>query len=381
MSTAEETVRAVRAESAPVSELLGYLEDSDAGCRRTASIALSEIAEANPDRLEGLETALLRFLDSEDPTVRNQVAAALATYVHVDPERGPPIASDVCDSLGDESPLVRRHTLSILRAAARCDPSTVEPAVEAVVDQLDADTAAIRQRAVAVLLLIGQANPRRLQGHEPALVARLDDHFDDPTAVDGYEPPLAMRAGNAEQDPLQRIREDEYLRASAIRQGVALLVATLSDTDPSGFEGLVPTLLDHVDDDQRVVRRSIVEALGRLGEAGMVDPDRAGDPLLERLEADPSDLVRGRAAWALAVLAERNDPLRERAVGRLASNLDLLEASDEEIRIGVTTLATALVESRPDAVRPAREQFETLRNDGSETVRRQAAFVLDALAD
>lgn len=365
---------------AEVASLVGRLDAADAQERKAASVALAEVAEQAPERLEGVGERLVPYLSSDDLSVRMQVSSALAALVGRDPAPALDAVPELEARLADDSPVVRKNVLAVLAGVAATDPAAVEPAVDRVVDSLDSDVAALRQRAVTVLLRVGLESPASLRPHVGRLVARLDDEADPATASpEGPGPDPSPRPLRSERDPLQRVLKEERFRLSAIADGVAVLLATVAETDPTAVEGHADALLAQFDHDRSVVRRSVVEAVAFAGDAGVLDPESAVPALVDRLDDDPVEAVRGRTAWALGLLSERSEVCRARAATALEGNLDLLGADDVEVRTGATTLLTAVVDDHPEVAEAARADAVALLDDESPVVRQHAVYVLGSL--
>lgn len=363
-----------------VETLVEQLAAAEAQQRKAASVALVEIAEESPERLEGFGEQLVSALSSDDLSVRMQVSSALATLVSRDPALGIDAVPVLAARLDAESPVVRKNVLSVLAVVAATDASAVEPTTDRVVDLVDSEVAAIRQRAVTVLVRVGLESPTSLRPHVGRLVTLLDEQSDPVGRSDEpHAPGISSRPPDRERDPIQRIRNEQRARISAITDGTAVLLATIAETDPTAFEGHADALLEHLDHERRVVRRSIAEIAGFAGDAGILGPRAAVPELVERLDDDPSEDVRGRAAWALGLLAERSETCRSSAAATLGRNLDLLESDDVEVRTGVTTLLVAVVDTHPEVVEEARPEIVALLDDDSPVVRRHAVYVLGSL--
>lgn len=375
-----ELIERIRAGEVEIVKLVEQLGRDERQRRRATSVALSGIADDSPERLVEFGDDLVPFLSSGDLTVRMQVSSAVAALAREDPQLAVDAASELKQRLADESTVVRKNALVALRVAAETDVQAVEPAAERIVALLDSELAAVRQRAVAILLLIGRESPTSLSPHVGALVSRLDERNDSVADINGeYAPSQSSGLETQERDPLRRIQQDEQIRINAIRQGVAVLLGTISEADPAVFEGHVDTIRRYLNDEDKVVRKSAIEIIGFTAMAGIIPSRSPVEGLCDRLDDDPFEIVRGRSAWTLAILAGRIESVRSTAATPLAGNLELLESDDVEVRIGAAALMAAVVDSSPEVADEARSEVVVLLEDESPVVRQHGVYILNAL--
>jgi HEAT repeat protein len=378
----DEMIERIRAGETEVSTLIEQLAAEDPQHRKAASIALSKMADDSPEQLSEFGERLVSFLQSDDLSVRMQVSSALISLVSQSPELGIDNVSDLEMRLDDESPVVRKNVLSVLHITAKSDASAVEPITERIVDLLDSEIAAIRQRAVTILLQIGRESPTSLSAHVGTLVPRLDEQPEQEAAIDEqYSLKPSGRLSQQELDPIQRVQQDERIRVHVIKDGVALLLATIAETEPSRFEGHTDALLTHLDDERMIVRKSIAEIVGFAEDAGVVDAQTVVPKLVDQLAREPTDVVRGRYAWALGHLSDRSETARSAAAEAVEENLDLLKSDDVEVKVGVASLLAAVVDSHPEVVAEAHAEIVALLDDESSIVRQHAVYVLGTLDD
>jgi HEAT repeat protein len=378
--TGDEMIKQIRAGEAEVSTLIEQLAAEDRQHRKAASIALSKIADDSPEQLTEFGESLVSFLPSDDLSVRMQISSALVSLVSQNPELGIDNVLTLGSRLDDESLVVRKNVLSVLHITAKSDAAVVEPMTERIVSLLDSEIAAIRQRAVAILLQIGRESPTSLGPHVGTLVPRLDEQPESGADIDEqYSLKPSGQLPNQERDPIQRVQQDERIRTHVIKDGVALLLATIAESEPSRFEGHTDALLTHLDDERMIVRKSIAEILGFAGDAGVVDARTVVPKLVDQLTRDPFDAVRGRSAWAMAHVSERRDIAGSKAAEAVRENLELLESDDVEVRIGVASLLAAVIDTHPEAAEGAHAEIVALLDDKSSIVRQHAVYILGTL--
>lgn len=374
-------IERIRAGEIEISTLVEQLAAEDHQQRKAASTALSGIANDSPEQLEGFGEQLLPLLSSDDHSVRMQVSKTLISLVNLNPELGRNAVPFLEPRLDDELFVVRKNALSVLHVTAKADALTVEPVTEGIVDLLDSEVAAIRQRAVSILLQIGSESPASLCEHVGSLVAHLDEQSD--SRIHFEEQYGLKTSGQSRRglDPIQRIQQDERVRIGVIKDGVALLLATIAETDPTPFEDYSDVLITHLDNERLIVRKSIAEVAGFAGDAGVIDSQSVASKLVEQLTHDPSDIVRGRSAWALGLLSERDGTVRSEVADAVEENLDLFESDNVEVKIGITTLLATVVDSHPEVAEMAHSEITALLDSESTIVRQHAVYVLGTLND
>lgn len=378
--SSDETVERIRNGEGEVSTLVEFLDAEDQKRRKAASVALSRIADDSPERLEGFEGTLVPFLSSDHLSVRMHVSSALVPLSRRDPELGIDALPALQSRLDDKSLVVQRNVLSVLRIVAEADPSTVEPATGPIVDLLDSEMTAIRRGSVAILLRVAQESPTSLRSHVEKLVARLEERADSAPSDGRSDQSTGRRVPRRERDSIERARRDERLRVEAIRDDVALILATIAEADSTAFEGHSDAVLAHADDERMIVRKSVAEIGGLAGAGGVFDPEPTAEKLIDRLAEDRFDIVRGRAAWALGHLSEQSEQVRSAAATALLENLDLFGSDDVEVRIGAATLLST-VASCLEGGEEVRSEIVALLEDESPIVRRHAVYALGTLDD
>ncbi|HET8650861.1 MAG TPA: HEAT repeat domain-containing protein, partial [Gemmatimonadales bacterium] len=273
-----------------------HLSDPDERVRSEALGLLGRLG--SPDMIAAVEA---RSGDPE-PAVRAAAARALGAGVGAGADAIPVLRG----LLHDPAPEVREQSA---RAVAQLELRTLAPAVR---DLLDDPAAPVRRAAAEAL---GRVDDR---SGAPALLAALahapeDLHQSLAEAIGRLDPSLAPELAN-------------QLAASGDVAGKLGLINALAD---NSSDASAPTIMRMVEDPSPAVRSAAIQALARIDDEdaaararrALADPDAgvraaaldtlvrlqdaASEPdLRERLAADPSPLVRERAALAVGLFAE-----------------------------------------------------------------------------
>jgi hypothetical protein len=214
----------------------------------------------------------LRTLAEDRPAVVGKVRSALVPFLH------------------DEERSIRLTTAKLFVALAETTPDAVVPVVPSLADRLadEDEFYYVRARSAEALGYVALEHP---------------DAVDDPEILADF------RVGLSFDEP-------------EVKEKLAKALEYVALGDPSRLRHQVPSLADHLDDGNELVRYHLSTALVAIG---CTSPERlAGirDALVERL-GDECTHVRGRAAEALGLLArERSDDPPPDELGAMATSED-----------------------------------------------------------
>jgi hypothetical protein len=261
-----------------------------------ALTTLGHIGEEDAADIGALADSIAPYLDAEDETIRREAAHCIAVIAADYPE-------DVADTHMELVEIVREgddalgHAVDALVGISEESPLALEPAVLRLGEVLRDSSVATRVRMQATIAF------RNLATVKPALGM---DVMDDVAAVFDAEDyrlrnnALALTFDIAEYhtDVVIPYVDDiaEFLTAddAYTRTNASGTLACVAGDFPDAVAHLVPTLIDCLEDDDHRVRENACWALGHL------KASEAASTLEDRLQDEPNEAVRNRAAWALS---------------------------------------------------------------------------------
>jgi len=215
------------------------------------------------------------------------------------------------EQLGPAPTEDRKAALQRLRRAVDDEAVTVGPLVRALTSFLDDDERSVRLTAAKLFVTVARTDPGALESVVPALRDRLADGdefyyvrarsaealgyvaLDHPDTVATPEVVAELRLGLDFDQP-------------EVKQKLAKAIEHVAIGRPERLSHQVPNLVDHLDDEDELVRYHLCSALAAVGCGSPSSLGPAVDPLCERL-TDGTPQVGGRAAEALGVLARGAD--------------------------------------------------------------------------
>jgi len=316
-----------------VDRLLARLaEEPDPDRRARAGLVLARIAEDDPGRLAGNESALVETMEDESGAVRataTRAVAAVAGHSPGDVRAGVPVLVARLDAPVAGTRIDAARALSTLAEEA---PDAVATDVSPVVDALDDDNPRVREEAMAAIANVAVAEPPAVADHDDRLLSRLGDARVGGSAVEALMgTAVTDPRGTAERLVAVIHAADEPARANAERtlRGIAMrnpapvveaLSGELDDrTSATGRVGvrILAGVADHRPARIREAGSDVVAELGTRPASddeavrvdvcrilGATDDETALSTLRDRVE-DESRAVRAAAAEAMTSLADR----------------------------------------------------------------------------
>lgn len=180
-------------------------------------------------------------------------------------------------------------------------------------------------------------------------------------------PPSALRAGNAEGTPLERLQESILLGEAEQARRVARELASLSPTELVN-QGVVPALdevgkrydsgeyfLPQLIASAQAAQAVCDDAMGRLGEGGESPREKI---LLATVEGDLHDLGKNVVGTVL-----RSHGYRVRDLGKNVPLEEMLKVAREEdvAMVGLSALMTTTMREMERVVRAFREEFPGMK--------------------
>jgi hypothetical protein len=244
----------------------GVLPDGgDTEVSREQVTELADLGETDPAAVADEVATLVAALDHEASDIREDAVRALNHVARYDPAAAAPAAAGLAERIDDGE--IRWNVLDVLRTLARYEPGAVEPFAGEVFDAVgEGDGMSVSRTAVEILARLREATP-------------------------GTVAPLVR--GRAELLATPDVPEAERVAAAE-----SLSLLAIDDIDL--VEPVLPELLEHLDDDNGAVARSMVYVAGHAVEAGRHTEALGGheSALRDALEAD-EEQVRKLAARAL----------------------------------------------------------------------------------
>lgn len=220
--------------------------------------------------------ACLDRLEAADAETRKRV---LRTIREVAGERPRSVAAHsdrLSGFLSDEDRAVRLTTAKLFVPLARSDPPAVLSAVDAIAGRLadDEEFYYVRARCAEALGYVAVDSPEQVTGPEILADLRIGLSFDEPE----------------------------------VREKLAKALAYVALGDPDRLRHQVDSLVEHLDDENELVRYHLCTAVVVVGCEHPAELASVEKTLRERL-ADENPYVRGRAAEALGLLAGTDVPV------------------------------------------------------------------------
>lgn len=234
-------------ETTQVNNLLEYVT---AGETRKAIACLDRVETMPASRRKEILRVLQSFADDE-PTALSPLTATLARF------------------LTDDKRAIRLLSAKILVALATADPSTVESITPSLAERLadEDELYYVRARAAEALGYIALEHPDAVASPETLAELRLGLSFDEPE----------------------------------VREKLAKALEYIALGEPSRLTHLVGSLVEHLDDENELVRYHLCTALVIIACEAPENLETVTQELTARLE-DENPYVRGRAAEAFGVL-------------------------------------------------------------------------------
>jgi HEAT repeat protein len=213
----------------------------------------------------GADTEAAAYLAEFEPTEVGAALRALRPLADDEPTALTGILDELTGFLTHEERSVRLTTAKLFAAVAAADPAAVRPVGPRLVGRLGDETEFyfVRARAAEALGYLARERPDDVV--TPELLADLT-------------------VGLSVDEP-------------EVREYLAKALECVAVGDPDRLRHRVPTLVEHLDDDNAVVRYHLCSALVAVGSVSPAALDEARAALTERLD-DPEPAVRGRAAEA-----------------------------------------------------------------------------------
>jgi hypothetical protein len=232
----------------------------------------------SPDRLtrtleEGTREECVELLDrlgTSDADGRKRALRALRDAAEDRSAAFDGLAVPLSAFLTDDDRAVRLTTAKLFVTLARSEADVVLPVVDSLAGRLadDEEFYYVRARCAEALGYVALDRPEEVSAPETLADLRIGLSFDKPE----------------------------------VREKLAKALEFVALADPSRLRHQVPSLADHVDDENVLVRYHLTTALVAIGCTFPERLDDAAEPLVERL-SDENAYVRGRAAEALGVFA------------------------------------------------------------------------------
>jgi HEAT repeat protein len=223
-------------------------------------------------------------------------------------ERNEPEEARTCLEIIQTHPVEdRKSALRSLRAVTEDSRAIVEPLCPALTAFLEDEARAVRLSTAKLLVAIAEVDPASVEPVVEALASRLadDDEFYYVRArcaeALGYVA-LDYPEAVASPETLADLRIGLSFDESEVKEKLAKALEHVALGDPSRLRHQVPTLADHLDNENELVRYHLATALVVVGCEFPDCLDAATDALRTRLD-DENEYVQGRAAEALGLLA------------------------------------------------------------------------------
>lgn len=235
--------------------------------------------------------ASLNRLDVADADTRKRALRAVRSVAEDRPKAVEKLTTPLSPFLTDEDRSVRLTTAKLFVTLAQSGPGIVLPVVDSLADRLadDEEFYYVRARCAESLGYVAVESPEAVTDPETLADLRVGLEFDEPE----------------------------------VKEKLAKALAYVALGDSSRLRHQVTSLVDHLDDDNELVRYHLCTALVVIG---CEHPEKLADTtaaLRERL-TDENPYVRGRTAEALGLVAESDVEIE----ADLA--LDDVDAEDDE---------------------------------------------------
>lgn len=359
-----------------VGDVLTLLPKSDSKNHNAAISAVAAVIKAHPDDADRAVSRLRSFLTASDSTLRSAAATAVGYVASQRPELVSTAVPELVERLDDPEPLPRINATQALSELAPHRPKAVATGRSSLGSLLDSDFPNVRIHSARCLAAIAREEPSEVT----PLVSDLVACATDTAAITPLE--SGGPNGTDDGDPAQLPVVTE--RATAAREQ-AVLVQTLAAKALTSVARQRP---EAVPFDRRYlgilsadaplpVRRGAVAALEAVAGTNPEQARPAIEPLADLLIEDRDEILQGRAAMALAYLADSYFTETTAAVRPGASTLrSLLTADDLEVLSGVVGLLTYFAERYPDDIADATPALQSLLTSDVPSIRARAAFTL-----
>jgi hypothetical protein len=245
----------------------------------------------------------------------------------------------------------RKALLRTLRTTAEDRPSLLDPILSALGPFLEDDERSVRLTAAKLFVRVAEHDPEAVVPLVPSLSERLADedefYYVRARAAEalGY---VALEHSEAVASPdlLADLRIGLSFDEPEVKEKLAKALECVALGNPRRLRHQVPKLVDHLDDENDLVRYHLYTALVAVGTRfpeRLVDAD---DRFVDGLDDDVPQ-VRGRAAEALGLLArsDRED------VSVPETALRSIQTDDDENSFVADRVRFALDADTPDADR------------------------------
>ena len=246
-------------------------------------------------------------------------------------------ALDVLNTVQQAGEADRKATLRSLRRLAEEHPETVGDISPELAPFLTDDERSIRLTTAKLFVAVGEAEPDAVVPVVSALADRLADEEEfyyvraRVAEALGY---VALDRPGEVSDPgiLADFRIGLSFDEPEVKEKLAKALEYVALGDPGRLQYQVSKLAGHVDDESELVRYHLCTALVVIGSEYPEQLADAADALRERL-SDESPYVRGRAAEALAILAQS---------GVAVGSIPALDGDDSSVEDGSPFLSERL---------------------------------------
>ncbi|WP_137284537.1 HEAT repeat domain-containing protein [Halorussus salinisoli] len=364
-----------------IDDALALLPESNSEDSEAVISAVAAVIKAHPDDADRAVSQLRSFLAADDSSLRSAAATTVGYVASQRPELVASAVPELVERLDDSEPLPRINATRALSELAAHRPEAVATGRSSLGSLLDSDFPNVRIHSARCLAAIARVAPSEVAPLVSDLVACATDMA--ATTPLGAQGPDGVDDG----DPG---RSQVVAEHSTTARDQSVLVQTLAAESLTAVAQQQPEAIPY---DRRYlavlstdaplpIRRGAVAALEAVARTNPERGRPAIEPLADLLIEDRDEVLQGRAAMALAFLADSYFEETTAAVRPGASTLcSLLTVDDPEVLSGATGLFTYFAEQYPADVADATPVLRSLLGNDAPSIRARAAFALGFVGD
>lgn len=205
---------------------------------------------------------------------------------------------------------VRKAVLRTLKETAADRPARVSPVLETLSTFLEDDERSIRLTTAKLFVTVARSEPGETTPTVPVLTERLADeeefYYVRARCAEAIGYVALEHPEVVSPELLAELRVGLAFEEPEVREKLAKALSYVALGDPNRLTQHVPTLAEHLDDENELVRYHLTTTLVVIGSERPLALEEARDTLRERMD-DEEAYVRGRAAEALGLLARAAD--------------------------------------------------------------------------